>query len=66
MKTLMRLSEDGLVKRNCHDMPAVIPKMLNLLKMEITSTGFFRHLPLVQFELRLEYLYREHKKNEPQ
>lgn len=37
-ETLMRLSEDGLMNRNCHDMPAVISKMLNLLKMEIRAS----------------------------
>lgn len=34
----MRLLEDGLINRNCHDMPAVIPKMLNLFKMEIRAS----------------------------
>ena len=38
VKPLMRLSEDGLINRNCHNMPAVIPKMLNLLKMEIRAS----------------------------
>jgi len=37
VKTLTRLSEDGLINRNCHDMPAVIPKMLSLL-MEIRAS----------------------------
>lgn len=35
----MRLLEDGLInRRNCHDMPAVIPKMLNLFEMEIGAS----------------------------
>lgn len=63
----MRLSEDRLINRNCHDMPAVIPKMINLLKMEMrASIVALAFLDTVQFELRLEYFDREHKKNEPQ
>lgn len=38
LETLMRLSEDRLINRNCRDMPAVIPKILNLLKMEIRAS----------------------------
>lgn len=63
----MRLSEDRLINRNCHDMPAVIPKMINLLKMEMrASIVALAFLDTVQFEPRLEYFDREHKKNEPQ
>lgn len=51
----MRLLEDRLIKRNCHDMPAVIPKMLNSFKMEIRASTVALAFPDIDPRLSLNW-----------
>lgn len=55
VKALMRLSQDGLINRNCHDMPNVILKMLNLWKMEIRASIVALAFPNIYSRFSLDW-----------